>query len=208
MIQDFAATIASGTLLGLSAGFTPGPLLALVLSVSLRHGIREGVKVAVSPLLTDIPIIALTTLLLTRLDGHSAILGLVSICGAGLIALLSLECLRCKGLDVGPAPAASNALLKGLAVNALSPHPYLFWLTVGSPILLRNWNLHPTAALAFVLSFSLSLVGAKISLAAVAAGSRQRIGNSTYILIMRGLGVLLLLFATSLVIDAAQLLGG
>ena len=45
-----------GTLLGLAAGFSPGPLTVLVIGETLRHGLRSGLQVAIAPILTDIPI--------------------------------------------------------------------------------------------------------------------------------------------------------
>lgn len=42
-----------GTVLGLSAGFAPGPLLALVISETLRHGIPAGVRVALAPIIVS-----------------------------------------------------------------------------------------------------------------------------------------------------------
>ena len=41
-----------GTVLGLSAGLAPGPLLTLVISETLQHDIRAGIKVAVAPFIT------------------------------------------------------------------------------------------------------------------------------------------------------------
>ena len=43
--------LASGMLLGFSAGLSPGPMLTLVLAQTLRHGSREGCKIALTPLL-------------------------------------------------------------------------------------------------------------------------------------------------------------
>ena len=48
----------SGAVFGLAAGLMPGPLLALVIQQTLRHGPTEGIKVAAAPLLTDLPIVA------------------------------------------------------------------------------------------------------------------------------------------------------
>ena len=52
--------IITGIILGLSSGITPGPLLALVLSESLQHGAKAGMKVALAPVSCRIPIVALT----------------------------------------------------------------------------------------------------------------------------------------------------
>ncbi len=61
------AFLFSGILLGLSGGLAPGPLLTLLASETLRHGARAGVWVALAPLLTDLPIILATVLLLRPL---------------------------------------------------------------------------------------------------------------------------------------------
>ena len=47
----------TGMLFGLSAGLAPGPLLALGIAQTLRFGAGQGVRVALAPLITDLPII-------------------------------------------------------------------------------------------------------------------------------------------------------
>ena len=59
--------LASGVLLGFSAGLSPGPMLALTLAQMLRHGSREGCKIALTPLVTDPPIIPVTLVLALKL---------------------------------------------------------------------------------------------------------------------------------------------
>jgi len=45
----------SGIVFGLSGGLTPGPLFTLVVSETLKHGVKEGIKVSVVPLFSDLP---------------------------------------------------------------------------------------------------------------------------------------------------------
>ena len=40
--------LTSGLILGLPAGLVPGPLLALVITQSLKHNMKEGIKVALA----------------------------------------------------------------------------------------------------------------------------------------------------------------
>ncbi len=47
--------ILTGTVLGITAGISPGPLLMLVISQTIRFGHREGIKVSLTPLITDAP---------------------------------------------------------------------------------------------------------------------------------------------------------
>ena len=66
--MSVVAFLVSGVVFGASAGLSPGPLLTLVIRETLRHGTKEGLKVAAAPLLTDAPIIALSLLVLARLE--------------------------------------------------------------------------------------------------------------------------------------------
>jgi len=52
--------LSAGTALGLYAGFSPGPLIALVISQAIKHGPKGGVKVAIAPLLSNslVPILS------------------------------------------------------------------------------------------------------------------------------------------------------
>lgn len=63
--------LTTGAILGLSAGIAPGPLLALVISETLRHGMKAGVKVALAPIISDLPIVALTLYILAKLSAFN-----------------------------------------------------------------------------------------------------------------------------------------
>ena len=143
--------LATGVVLGLAAGFAPGPLLALILAQSIRFGTREGLKVAAAPLLTDLPIVILATALVAAAAGTAGgVLGAISLAGAAFVAYLGIESIRTTGVQAGRPDEAPRSWARGALVNALSPHPYIFWVTVGAPILIRAWADGPLAAAAFL----------------------------------------------------------
>ncbi len=201
------AFLGAGIVLGLSAGFSPGPLFALVLSQTLRHGVREGIKVAASPLITDLPILLACTFVLSRVAGYRGLLGAVSLAGAAVVAHMAYGTFRAERREAAPVQGEPKSLLKGALVNALSPHPYLFWLTVGAPMILKGWKMHPAAAVLFVLGFTGCLVGAKVVLAVLAGRSSRLLEGKRYGYVMRALGLLLLLFAGFLLRDGLRLSG-
>lgn len=200
-------TLGAGVLLGVSAGLSPGPLLALVVAQSLRHGMGEGAKVALSPLLTDVPIIAVSLLALAQMQAHATLLGAVSLAGAAFVGKLGLSGLATRALVLDPDPPAPRSLRQGVVVNLLSPHPYLFWITVGAPAMLRGWERSPATAAGFLALFYAGLVGSKLAVAVAAGSSRRFLAGPAYAWTMRLLGVLLLLFAALLVRDGLRLLG-
>lgn len=199
--------LTTGIILGLSAGVAPGPLLALVVSETLQHDIKAGVKVALAPILTDLPIILLTLFILAKLARFHVVLGVVSVIGACFIFYLGIRNTTTRGADITENRGTRKSLQKGILVNALSPHPYLFWFSVGAPTTIKALELNMAAAASFVLSFYVLLVGSKIILAIMVGKSRSFLKGNTYINIMRLLGVILILLAGFLFRDGLHLLG-
>ena len=195
-----------GTVLGLSAGFSPGPLLALVISETLQHDIQSGVKVALAPIITDFPIIVLTLFVLSKLAGFHDILGLISLAGGFFLLYMGLDCIRTREVDLDVREVKPKSLTRGILVNTLSPHPYLFWFSVGAPTMSKAMNLNTIAPLAFILSFYFFLVGAKIVLAVLVGRSKSFLKGDNYLYILRFLGLLLCILAVVLFHDGLKLL--
>ncbi len=196
-----------GLVLGLSAGFSPGPLLTLVISQSLQHGSKEGIKCALAPFITDLPILLLSLLVLTRLSNYRPILGMISIIGSLVVLVLAYESLKIKKFSQSVQDTATQSFYKGAMVNALSPHPYLFWLTVGAPTILKAWSESLFSAIVFVAGFLGCLVGAKVFLAVLSGKSRKVLSDRIYRYVMRILGALLVIFAFLLFKEGVDLLG-
>lgn len=194
------------TLLGLWAGLSPGPLLMLVVSHTLQHGPREGVKVAMAPLVTDAAIIAVCLLAVRAISEFEAGLGIISLVGGGFVGFLGVQSLRQGPVDLEVASAAPRSLLKGAAVNALSPHPYLFWISVGVPTVIQAYEVSVWASVGFVTVFTTLLVGSKILIAVLVSKSRSVLQGRAYVWVVRCLGALLILFAVKLVCGGIELI--
>jgi threonine/homoserine/homoserine lactone efflux protein len=135
------------------------------------------------------------------------LLGAISLGGALFVGYLGIESMRTTGVQAGRPDDAPRSWLRGALVNALSPHPYLFWITVGAPTLIRAWGLGPLAAAAFLGGFYACLVGAKMLIAVIAGRSGGRLRGGAYRAVMAVLGGLLLVFAVRLAIEGLRLLG-
>jgi threonine/homoserine/homoserine lactone efflux protein len=196
----------SGILLGLSAGLAPGPMLTLVVTQTLRYGIAEGLKVSLAPLATDLPIVLVSLLVLARLAHFEAVLGGISLAGSLFVLYLAYETYRADAASLDLTEERPRSLRRGITINFLNPHPYLFWITVGAPILIRAADISSIAPALFVGSFYILLVGSKMGLALVVGKSRAFLTSRNYVYAMRGLGILLGLFALLLLRDALRLL--
>jgi threonine/homoserine/homoserine lactone efflux protein len=193
--------------LGIGAGVTPGPLLGLIIRETLRGGWRAGVLVACAPPLGDVVVVALCFLVLVRLS--AGVLPLLAISGGVYLLFLAWETLRTMPVEHSQKTEAEfdhrRSLGKGLVVNLLNPHPYVFWLTVAGPLVMQWRQQHAFGAiLAFVSGFYGCLVGAKLLLALLIHSGRARLQGRGYRVALRASGVLLLVFALLLIGSGVQ----
>ena len=175
---------------------------------TLRRGWRAGVLVAIAPLIADAVIIGLTFTLLLQFPPF--IFPLLGIAGGCYVLFLGWETLQIPSeVSLPKAEQAENAgntknawssLRKGLMVNMLNPHPYLFWLTVGGPLISRLSQQSAWGAIAaFLAGFYGCLVGSKILLAVFIHTGRARLQGRGYRLALQVSGILLLVFGGMLV---------
>lgn len=163
---------------GFAAAVQPGPLLAYLIAQTLSRGWRHALPVALAPLVSDGPIIAIVLLLLSRVPPWFQ--QALSIAGGLFILLLAMGALRAwRSGQAGQVPAQpqgrSRGVLRAALMNALSPGAYLFWGLVTGPILLAGWREAPLHGIVFVAGFYGAMV---LSLGAliVAFGSTRQLG--------------------------------
>ncbi len=196
-----------GIVLGLSAGFAPGPLMTLIISETLQHGPRAGIKVALAPVVTDIPIIAVTLLVFAHLSDFHSIAGIISLAGGCFILFMGYRSLRTAGTVAEAHVDEPRSLAKGVFANLLSPHPYLFWLTVGAPTVTAALTVNLLAAAAFITGFYVCLLGSKVAIALLVGRSRSFLRGRAFAFVSRSLGLLLCLLSLVLFRDGFRLLG-
>lgn len=192
----------TGISLGFSAGIGPGPLTTLVISTTLARGFGAGLLVALAPLLTDAPIIVLTLVVISALP-TAVVTGLAVAGGLYLLYLggKTVQTARVAVLTTGAAASQQRRadLGRGALVNMLNPAPWLFWLSVGGPILTEAWQGPKLAALGFLVGFYALLVGCKIGLAWVVASGRRFLTDRWYRRLLAGSGLLLAGFGLLLI---------
>jgi threonine/homoserine/homoserine lactone efflux protein len=195
-----------GLSLGLGAGISPGPLLALVISTSLSRGFRAGARVALTPLITDTITISASLLVVHAIPTRIA--ALLGMFGGVYVIWLGVDALRTRIEQDTSLAERSDPLARGVLVNLLSPHPWLFWIVVGSPILLAAWSDSALYCAAFLVSFFLMLIGTKVVIAAVVAQGREHLSARNLLTAQRLSGALLIVAGVLLVLGFAQQLLG
>lgn len=164
-----------GLTIGWAAGISPGPLNLLVVQSALRSGASAGALVAMAPLVTDSPIVALSLVVAATVP--DAVLTGLSLLGGLYLVWLGIVEWRSSVDTVTIDSAPGSHLRRGVLANLLSPHPWLFWLTVGGPTTVTAWERTPAAAVGFVAAFFVILVGVKVTIAVVVARAGSRLSD-------------------------------
>lgn len=194
-MDPIISLIATAVVLGATSGLSPGPLLTLVVAESFQRGFRSGAAVAIAPIITDLPIVLLMMVLANALSSMNYVIGVLYLAGSCYLAYLSIELFRIKGMEIDTTSNPRTSFIKGIVANLLNPAPYIFWLTVGTPLLLQAKEISWLVLAAFLGFFYGLLVGTKLLLAVLIGKNRHVLEGRYYRVVMSFMGILLIFFA-------------
>jgi len=170
-----------GTMLGIGAAFAVGPIFMLIVQEAATRGFSAGLRVSLGSALADL-LLLLPALGFSRLIAGVAQATLIT----GLVGMLVLLYLAgdaarsARRLWSGQAAitaAGGWSLSKGLVGNLANPLSWTFWLTTGTPTMLRAYALAGSAGLVgFTLTWFGVAVALELLLALVIARTGQMLG--------------------------------
>ena len=201
----FSLAIA-GITLGIIEGIKPGPLLTTVIKETLTNGFRGGMRAASAPIFTDGPLIIFSIFLAGWIATQPLILCCISLVGALFLTRMGMECFSLDLPEIDSEEVdISKSFMRGIITNLLNPSVYVFWFLVGGPIMATAADKEPIAPVAYALSFLISIVLVKITIAYSFSKAKGNISPKNYQLALRICGVAMLLFAISFVYRAFEL---
>ena len=185
----------TGIVLGIAGTISPGPLLTLVISETLKYNLKEGIKISIAPLITDGPIILFIFIVLKKLANYNIVIGIISIIGSIYLMHLAYQNISIKRIRIDTKEFKSNSVKKGILANFLNPYPYIFWIFVGGPILVKTYEAGVLSPIAFLLAFYTAVVGTLISIAFIVQRFRNFLNTKIYTYIVKILGLILVVFS-------------
>ncbi len=153
--------IVFGATFAFAAAVQPGPLFAFLVSQTLRLGWRHTLPAAFSPLLSDVPIVIVLLLALSRLP--SWFTRVLQIAGGVLLLYLAFQAYRRWRTYDAPGQVVKKesvpkGVLQAALVNILNPGPYLGWGLILGPLAIKGWRESPVNAIALVVAFYTTMV--------------------------------------------------
>lgn len=140
-------------LLGLSAALLPGALQAFFFAQALRLGRTHALILALTPLLSDGPLVVAVLVLLRQVP--PAWMRALAVIGGVYLLYLAWNLFRTpeESANVSPDAGRIRTLFQAITINWLNPNPYVFWTTVLGPLVLKGWAVAPTYGLGFIAVF-------------------------------------------------------
>ncbi len=152
--------LTQGIVLGLYAAILPGPFQAFMLSKSLQNGWRRTLPLAFVPLLTDLPVMLLMLGLLAQVPAW--LMDYLRFAGGIYLLYLAWNTLQRYKASADPAgnlpQSSQRGFFQSIMINYLNPNVYIFWGTVGVPIILEGLESSTAQGISFILGFYITLV--------------------------------------------------
>jgi len=196
----------AGITLGIVEGLKPGPLLTTVIKETLTNGFRGGIRAASAPFFTDGPLILFSIFMAGWLANQPLVFCGIAVLGAIFLTRMGMECFNPEIPNIDHTDVdLTQSLKKGIITNLLNPNAYIFWLLIGGPLMATVAASEPIAPFAYAISFLVSIVLVKITIAYFFSKAQVNLSSDRYLLTLKICGLAMFIFAGSFLYKAYDL---
>ena len=196
----------AGITLGIVEGVKPGPLLTTVIKETLTNGFKGGIRAASAPFFTDGPLILFSIFMAGYIADQPLLFGGIAVLGSIFLTRMGMECFNPVIPDIDATDVdLTQSLKKGILTNLLNPNAYIFWLLIGGPLMATAADSEPIAPFAYAISFLVSIVLVKITIAYFFSKAQVNLSSDRYLLTLKICGFAMFIFAGSFLFKAYDL---
>ncbi|MDD1693712.1 MAG: LysE family translocator [Methanoregula sp.] len=194
-MYEIFPTLVLGFLIGLTGALAPGPTLVATINASLAGNWTAGLKVSLGHIIIETAIFFLIILGLASFAGPYTTL----IAGIGGIALVVFGIMTITGsrhatLEAAPSTVGASPYMAGLLTSAANPYFWIWWLSVGSALLIQSLEGGILLAAVFMIGHWTADTGWYTFVSTGVAKGKTILPDTTYHRIMAACGVFLILF--------------
>jgi threonine/homoserine/homoserine lactone efflux protein len=191
-----------GFTIGLTGALMPGPMLFATIEISLKKGWTAGPEVVLGHMMIELVICLLIFLGTASFFGNNAISFIFPIGGLALVVfgLLTVKDARNAASSTKISPDSSGLKLQsspaliGLVTSVSNPYFWIWWLTAGSALLLREYELGIISAVAFVLGHWTADLSWFTAVSGSISRGKALFSQKTHTYILYACGVFLVIF--------------
>ncbi len=132
----------------------PGPLLALTIGESVKHGLRSGPLLVLGHAILELSLVIALVLGLSRVVGHTLVVSIVGIVGGLALIYMGFSTVRqgwhnAELAAVSGKTANRKLVISGIVVSISNPYWLVWWATIGTTYLLWALTLGTGGVAAF-----------------------------------------------------------
>jgi threonine/homoserine/homoserine lactone efflux protein len=149
---DLSGMFLLGLMIGFTGAMAPGPTLIATIHGAVKGGWTVGPRVTLGHALVEVVMVVLVILGLSVLIGqYSWVIAIVGGCALVVFGILTILESRHAGVPVTESKTVSRGpILAGAITSISNPYFWLWWLTVGSALLIGALSGGIPNALAFI----------------------------------------------------------
>jgi threonine/homoserine/homoserine lactone efflux protein len=201
--------------ISVSGVMSPGPLFAANIMYGLKDGVRAGIKMAHGHAIVEFPLILLLGVGVISLESFPQFRVIITIMGAiGLFAFAGLQVrgivrdrnnhrndVEYSGVMMSKTKRDSPFLV-GVLFSALNPFFIVWWITIGSKLILDATSFGPIMGIVILFGFHIWMDYVWLGLVAfLSKKSTRLLSSNMYRILIILLSGVLIYFGTSFVLD-------
>ena len=193
MIQIFLL----GLMIGLTGALVPGPTLVATINASVRGGWATGLRISAGHALVEACIFVLIILGIGSIGITGQYSTMIAVIGGTALLVFGILTLRSAGSVIPEGKAESvvaNPYLAGFLTSIANPYFWMWWLTVGSALLLTAAQNALYFAVAFLAGHWLADFGWYTVVSASIHQGRKIFDERGYTWVLRVCGLFLMIF--------------
>lgn len=213
---DILRALLLGFTIGLTGALVPGPMLFATIELSLKRGWLAGPEIFLGHMLVELMLFILILFGFASFVSSSA-LSSISVIGGLVLAVFGLLTVKDaknaasagisqEALDL---KLASNPIALGLITSVSNPYFWIWWLTAGSALVLKEYELGLIFSLAYILGHWAADLGWFTAISRSFSRGKVLFSQKTHRLILYACGIFLIFFGVYFMLNynsTAQLL--
>jgi threonine/homoserine/homoserine lactone efflux protein len=194
-MYEIFSMLALGFVIGLTGALAPGPTLVATINASLAGSWTTGLKISLGHIVIESAIFLLIVLGLAGIASpYTAVIGFVGGIALIVFGILTIRGSRTASLSAPGTGSSSNPYMAGFLTSAANPYFWIWWLSVGSAMVIAGLQGGLLLAVAFMIGHWGADAGWFTFVSAGVSRGKTILSDTTYHRVMAACGVFLILF--------------
>jgi threonine/homoserine/homoserine lactone efflux protein len=197
-LYEIISTLVLAFLIGLTGALAPGPTLVATINASLAGDWTTGIRVSLGHIAIEIAIFFLIILGLASIASpYTTAIAVIGGIALIIFGIMTIAGSRTASISAAQDQTTANPYMAGLLTSAANPYFWIWWLSVGSALLISSLEGGLLLASVFMLGHWSADVGWYTFISTGVSKGKTILPDSAYRRIMAACGVFLLLFGLS-----------